>query len=1055
MDQYGAHHTTGHAPPAASSSSIPSSSARVTSSSPDSRLSHNISSFTDFTQFDSFDVYQSAAVLGNDHFDDDDDEGEHHTSANAGVSTIASTPSPYDPQPKLRARESTVSIGSLVYDENLGAYTKAGDTTAGPPAIPSTSPTIPTAASPAPVATPTSALVPSPSVSSLSSGPQTPYSSVSTPSSLRNTYQPSQQASEPAPYSTYDSSYGSASTPTSSTSYFSGIAGSPSSAKPTMGRRLSSILSSRRRASLLSNQPYTTIQEDEPYDESNESLGMVPLVQNAAPMSREPASKNKSYARIDEHEDEDDVGAGGVGVDLTSLSGPSNSHDIAFLEKMKEQEANGKLSGGLGVGFGPSTRLRESELVSGANASGNNTPISPTASTLARSLSRRWSTASPMSSPLSPSGGSGLPFGRRQSVRALAQSEANRRGEIVEVIVEEDDENDLSSNGKTRNIDGVLGNGHTSHVDLSVMSGLEGPDPLAGSHLSTAERRRSGFPRSETQTFYPQPNWRPFSMRWPYLTMMIFLSVGLGVAQEFIYRMSVKKALVEFHSPTDIDGALYFAIKFLPTIIAVTFGILWQVTDFEVKRLEAFYQLSKEGGAAADDSINVDYVTNIAFVRPFSALYFKHYAVAVSSILSLLAVSLVPTLSAASIVLTPDRDERLNTPQGPKTIIISAVWSRILTAVFFVIAALGMVLFWLLHRRRSGLLSDVRGIAGLASMAVVSHIMTDFKDTDLSSHEEIHKQLAERRYMLRNSSLAPDDDNPVSLAERERFKDFSSHISQNPHPLMLRARGCVPYICGIALFTIAIPIVLFTKANVITDKASWVLTAIAVLIKLGWGGLETSVRVMEPYYILWKRHAPAKTLTLDYTAMPFVLVAGQALWNRHWLVFFVGFATILTELLTVLVTSLATVEGHNFIGENLHGTQDGSGAESGEETALTFWLSLGLTILILLYMSIVATVVFVRRRRPFLPRQPNTIASVLAYIHQSKMLWDFVGTSKMNNKQMLAKLEATGHKYGLGWFEGRDGKSHCGVDQEELLSNYKPGYVYSRSNKPWEEDTGF
>ena len=1051
MDPYGANGKPGQAPPTASASSIPSSGsatpgARVTPSNSENRLSHHISSFSDFSQFDSFDAYQSATVLQH---NDDDDKVEQHASAGAS----AAIPSAYDPQPQLRGRASMVSLDSLVYDEALGAYTKAAVSTTTSPVIPSTT------YATAPATTGASIFAPSPTISTPSSAPHTPYSSVSTLSSLQHPYQPSTTqaktkdgwsaaapVSEPAPYSAYDSSYGS-----NSASYFPGGADSPPATKLNLGRRLSNMLSSRRRGSHLGSQPYGTIQEDEPYDGSRESIDMASLVRNAAPIVQETSGSNKSYSRIDEHDAEDGAGVVDVPVDLASLSGPSTDQDELWLAN------HSKPARGLGPGFGPSIRLRESELLDGTSASHNATPISPIAS-LARTFSRRWTSLSPVSSPLSPTTGSGLPFGRRNmlrqnTVRALAQSEANRRGEIVEVILEEEDGNGesggLSNNTRTNDDDNV-GNG-SLHVDLSVMSGTEGPESIASSRLSMAERRQSRIPRGATQVFYPQPNWRPFSMRWPYLSALIILSIGLGVGQEFIYRMSLHKPLIKFHSPSEIHGMLYFAVKFAPTIIAVTFGILWQVTDFEVKRLEAFYQLSKEDGAVADESINVDYVTYIAFLRPFRALHCKHYAVAVSSVVSLLAVSLVPTLSAASIVLTPDRQTRIADPRGEKIIIISAVWSRVLTSVFFVVAALGILLFWLLHRRRSGLLSDVRGIAGLASMAVVSHILTDFNGMDLASHQDIHKQLEERRYVLRNSSLAPDDDIPVSLAERERYKVFDRHMSQNPHPLMLRAGGCVPYICGVVLFAMLIPIVLFTPANALTDKASWVLTAIAVSIKLGWGGLETAVRVMEPYYILWKRHAPAKTLTLDYTAMPFVSVAWQALMNKHMLVFFVGFATILTELLTVLVTSLATVEGHNFIGKNLHDSTD-SDAESGEETALTFWVTLGLAIFILAYMSIVATVVFIRRRRPFLPRQPNTIASVLAYIHQSKMLLGFENTSKMSSKEMLAELEKTGNTYGLGWFVGLDEKTHCGIDQEELLSNYKLGYDYTRSNKPWQEN---
>ena len=70
-------------------------------------------------------------------------------------------------------------------------------------------------------------------------------------------------------------------------------------------------------------------------------------------------------------------------------------------------------------------------------------------------------------------------------------------------------------------------------------------------------------------------------------------------------------------------------------------------------------------------------------------------------------------------------------------------------------------------------------------------------------------------------------------------------------------------------------------------------------------------------------------------------------------------------------------------------------------------------------------------------------------MHQSKMLYDFVGTAKLSNDKMAARLESLGKTYGLGWFNGRDGQTHCGIDEEELTGNYKHGIDYSMGNKPW------
>lgn len=346
-------------------------------------------------------------------------------------------------------------------------------------------------------------------------------------------------------------------------------------------------------------------------------------------------------------------------------------------------------------------------------------------------------------------------------------------------------------------------------------------------------------------------------------------------------------------------------------------------------------------------------------------------------------------------------------------------------------------------------------------MAVVSHILMDFKDMDTAKYHDIHHKLKYHRYMLKNSSLAPDDENPASTKDREKYDGDADHMSDNPHPLMLRPAGCVTFIVALIAFLGFVPAFVFTDAGVVTDKAPWFATAWAVCLKLSWHGMETAVRMMEPYYILSKRHAPSKILTLDYTALPFGYLPLQALANGHMLMFLVGFGSVLAEFLTVFVTGLTTADGQGFVkaysADNQPSTNstvpgDVKVINSGQDTLVSFSVSFGIAMFVLLYMLVVAIVVFARRRHPFLPRQPNTIASVLAFIHQSKMLYNFVGTSKLNSAEMARRLRdgaGASVTYGLGWFEGRDGQTHCGVDQEELMSFYKHGVDFTLGNKPW------
>lgn len=79
---------------------------------------------------------------------------------------------------------------------------------------------------------------------------------------------------------------------------------------------------------------------------------------------------------------------------------------------------------------------------------------------------------------------------------------------------------------------------------------------------------------------------------------------------------------------------------------------------------------------------------------------------------------------------------------------------------------------------------------------------------------------------------------------------------------------------------------------------------------------------------------------------------------------------------------------------------------------------------------------------------------MLAFIHQSKMLYDFVDTETMGTEAMERHLRKKGKRYGLGWFRGRDGEDHCGVDEEELVSGYRHGVPYLESHEPWRGDWG-
>lgn len=515
-----------------------------------------------------------------------------------------------------------------------------------------------------------------------------------------------------------------------------------------------------------------------------------------------------------------------------------------------------------------------------------------------------------------------------------------------------------------------------------------------------------------------------------YLCALIALTAGLIFTVEYLYYLSDKRILRKgpgiagggLFSYVNIDdlSVMQFAIwKYLPTLVGVLYGILWKVTDEELKRSEPYYQLSKGAtGALAAESLNIEYHNIWSPMVPYAALKYRQLVVAAGGIVSFLASSAVPIFLSVLIRVDPSQKARNHMPdsgaKATKRLVVDAVWTRLLEATLAAIIAFALYIVVTLHRRRSGLQGDPSGIAGVAAMATKSHILMDFHDLDLATEETIHKHLNKRTYILHQGALWQ----AQMLHESER--DHTAPRAMNPHPLLLRVKGMGPFMAFCLIMVVLVPVVVYNRtANVIIDKTPWIITGISILIKSIWELLEKEMRMLEPFWILWNRDAPSSVLTLDYSATIPGFIVLKALVKRHWLLAWVTFVTVLIEVLTVVLGSLDT--------------------QGGEESGLSSSVSFDMAIIIFVVVLFTGFLVLLKRRHPFLPRQPGTISSVLAFIHQSKMLIDFDGTAQQTTLERKQKLDRLGKRYGFGWYVGRDGKRHLGIDFEPLIKAYEFG----------------
>ena len=82
----------------------------------------------------------------------------------------------------------------------------------------------------------------------------------------------------------------------------------------------------------------------------------------------------------------------------------------------------------------------------------------------------------------------------------------------------------------------------------------------------------------------------------------------------------------------------------------------------------------------------------------------------------------------------------------------------------------------------------------------------------------------------------------------------------------------------------------------------------------------------------------------------------------------------------------------------------------------------------------VVLLVLWKRRLPDLPRAPDTLAAVISYVADSRMLDDFQGFEYLDDREMTSRLASTGKRYVYGKRPGSDGQSRYLVDEDTQLA---------------------
>jgi hypothetical protein len=291
-------------------------------------------------------------------------------------------------------------------------------------------------------------------------------------------------------------------------------------------------------------------------------------------------------------------------------------------------------------------------------------------------------------------------------------------------------------------------------------------------------------------------------------------------------------------------------------MLILIYAVLVSIMDYDIRRLEPYYQLSRPFGSKASHSLNLDYLNVFQYFVLARARKLGHATVFFSTTASIVASTVVPSLQTPSLVFVPNpichHDafvSNCGATGQPKIhfMHIQSAWSRAATASLGLNAVLLMLILIMVLRRKSGLQSDPKGIAGIAAMATKSHILNDFQDMDLATREQIQKRLGHRRFLLYKSSIWQGQYDHGQDMGHPSIGDLKS-----PHPFVLQLKFGIPFILGLVFVLVSIPVFSFTPARALPKAAPWLPIALATTLKMIWTTLESGVRLVEPFYRLSK-----------------------------------------------------------------------------------------------------------------------------------------------------------------------------------------------------------
>lgn len=453
----------------------------------------------------------------------------------------------------------------------------------------------------------------------------------------------------------------------------------------------------------------------------------------------------------------------------------------------------------------------------------------------------------------------------------------------------------------------------------------------------------------------------------------------------------------------------YFLGAYLPTLLAIMISVVWKCVFARLKESEPLYQMTKTGGAKAEDSLLLSYSNDMlpmVLLRSFRA---RHWLTLMGAV-NLVLVTMCTLFASETLYPIGVGDgcgvivnAKGNVNDGCNiSLAMRPGLGIVLGVVLIAVVVLTLMVTVLLRRRSSGVLGEVTSIAGIASLGNESHLQ--------GAPEKIWNP--QRRYAL----ACADDTGASSIIDLTPTKPlWDAPITRPRKKKRSHWEMRLPSLIAFFLFQTGILILvvyyrfvshpgtnnpLETFMDSETFGVRFFMTLLGLACKVYWGWVEKYLRRILPYAALASPHgATAKQSVLLKThSHPITALLSKETWT-HWLLGVVTLMAVLSEVLVITLNAVPFTTASAY-------------------SAFTVSVTMSMVILALMLVTLLAVMYWQLRNQGRLEgfEVPECMADVLEMTGEGQA-WSLL--SSLDEKDRRKTVEGWGVRFAIREVEGR------------------------------------